>query len=569
MLFRLFFATFALLFTSVTSIAAEQNSQAKPGAVMLILDASGSMWGQIEGKPKIEIARETIAEILGGWNQEREIGLMAYGHRRKGDCADIEQLIPVGPLDRDQFMAKVSAIVPKGKTPLTDSVELAAKTLRISEEPASVILISDGQETCDRDPCVAAEKLAAQGIDFKAHVVGFDIKDEDQKGLRCLADKTGGAFVAAGDAAELKTALQKVVDEVEKEEPEPKPKEKEADGPGTLEFTMLVSEGGEEVEGYYQIYLAGEDGSKKGERIEKGAGPFELEPGKYFVDASWNRSGVINARTSKVVEVNASEKNAVEIVIAAGILELTLLASEGGDKIPGYFTVYEAGKSLSGQRTKLEAGEGPFKLKAGDYFLEATWNRSGVINARTTAEATVKAGETTSVEMVVNAGVLNLSMVAAEGGDEIEGYYHIYEPEKDLSGNRKKLESSSDKKYNLKEGKYLIVGSWGRYNDTIRVSEEVEVKAGQSTSAQLVANAGMLALTTLSADEKPVEADYKIYEAEKNLSGERKLIASDDESQFKLPQGKYFITATKGDATANAEVEIAAGKRTEQTLTFE
>ncbi len=55
--------------------------------VIMVLDASGSMWGQIQGKTKIEIARAAIAELLANWNPSIDLGLIAYGHRKKGELA--------------------------------------------------------------------------------------------------------------------------------------------------------------------------------------------------------------------------------------------------------------------------------------------------------------------------------------------------------------------------------------------------------------------------------------------------------------------------------------------------
>ena len=82
---------------SAATLAATGLHAADPQrpATMLVLDASGSMWGQIDGKPKIAIAREAVGIMLSGW-QGGDLGLMAYGHNRKGDCNDIEVLQPVG-----------------------------------------------------------------------------------------------------------------------------------------------------------------------------------------------------------------------------------------------------------------------------------------------------------------------------------------------------------------------------------------------------------------------------------------------------------------------------------------
>lgn len=180
--------------------------------VVLVLDASGSMWGQIEGRTKIEIARDTVAGLVGEWKPENRLGLVAYGHRRKGDCADIETLIESGPLVADGFLRQVNALNPKGMTPLSAAVVQAAESLRHVEQKATVILVSDGEETCDLDPCQVGRELEAQGVDFTAHVIGFDVANpQHQAQLRCLAENTGGRYFNARNAAELSGALGAVV----------------------------------------------------------------------------------------------------------------------------------------------------------------------------------------------------------------------------------------------------------------------------------------------------------------------------------------------------------------------
>lgn len=180
--------------------------------VLLVFDASGSMWGQVEGRTKIEIARQVVTNLIDTWPVSRSIGLIAYGHRTKGDCGDIEILVPPGPLDKASFLSSVTAINPKGKTPLSAAVQKAAEALRYTEEKATVVLISDGIETCQLDPCSVGESLEKQGIDFTTHVIGFDVtSSEDQNGLRCLAAKTGGQFFEARNAKELQDALSAAV----------------------------------------------------------------------------------------------------------------------------------------------------------------------------------------------------------------------------------------------------------------------------------------------------------------------------------------------------------------------
>jgi len=121
--------------------------------VMIILDASGSMWGQVDGKPKIQIAREVLKDLVPEFGTNIHLGLSAYGHRRKGDCEDIEILIPIGPNNANAIIKKVNTINPKGKTPLSEATRRAAEELKYTEERAIVLLISDGIETCGADPC--------------------------------------------------------------------------------------------------------------------------------------------------------------------------------------------------------------------------------------------------------------------------------------------------------------------------------------------------------------------------------------------------------------------------------
>ncbi len=197
-----------LMMFSISMLKAEPDT-------MIVFDASGSMWGQIEGKNKIEIARDAMAEIAQGFDHNQPVGLMAYGHRRKGDCTDIETLVYAAAGTAKQITNQVNQLQPKGKTPLSQAVKLAAEQLKFTENQAEVVLITDGVETCDLDPCAVAAELESLGVDFKAHVIGFGLNADQGKQVSCMADITGGQYVAAENAAALNEALQQVILEKE------------------------------------------------------------------------------------------------------------------------------------------------------------------------------------------------------------------------------------------------------------------------------------------------------------------------------------------------------------------
>ena len=115
---------------------------ANPKAV-IIFDASGSMWGQINGVPKIKIAKEALKKVVKSWNPNIKLGLTVYGHRHKGDCNDIESIVPVGAVDKGRIIKSVMSISPKGKTPISRSLKRAADELKFTEDKATVILIRE------------------------------------------------------------------------------------------------------------------------------------------------------------------------------------------------------------------------------------------------------------------------------------------------------------------------------------------------------------------------------------------------------------------------------------------
>lgn len=193
------------------------TATAAPPSVLFVFDASGSMWAEMEDGHRITVAREVMREVVGQLPEGSHAGLVAYGHSRRGDCEDIETLIPMGPLDRDSFVATVDGINPRGMTPITAAVAHAADLLRVSEQAVSIVLISDGLENCGGDPCAAVRSALDQGIQMQFHVVGFAMGSEDTSELQCMAEVGGGRYVAADSAAELNLALTSVLVEPEPE----------------------------------------------------------------------------------------------------------------------------------------------------------------------------------------------------------------------------------------------------------------------------------------------------------------------------------------------------------------
>lgn len=289
----------------LVGLSSALNAQSS-GSTILVLDGSGSMWGQIEGTAKISIAQDVVAGLLSDLPEEQSLGLTVYGHRRKGDCSDIETLVAPGTDTRDAIRAAIKGVSPKGKTPMTDAVISAAEALRYTEEKATVILVSDGIETCTPDPCAAARALEDAGVDFTVHVVGFDVTDpEALTQMQCLASETGGIFRTASSASELSEALETAV-----QEPEPVP-------------VMLSLEArldgvtGPLIEGNFLWDLTGPEGdvlnNARGNPVVQ-----QVLPGEYSVSATW-----LEQELEKSIDVSISRSAEQSSVVTFSIPDPT------------------------------------------------------------------------------------------------------------------------------------------------------------------------------------------------------------------------------------------------------
>ncbi len=181
--------------------------------VMFVLDSSGSMWGQQDGRPKLEASREVIESSLSSMPPGAKAGLLAFGHRRKNDCSDVELLSPVGANDPQAIIGIATALKPKGISPIAAALQQAGDVLKPLNGGKMIFLISDGGEECGGDPCAVTRKLAEDGLIVRVNVVGFNMSDDARKELQCIAKEGAGRLFEVTD----KVSLYRVMEEVRKE----------------------------------------------------------------------------------------------------------------------------------------------------------------------------------------------------------------------------------------------------------------------------------------------------------------------------------------------------------------
>lgn len=217
----------AMVLVAMTAASAPGAAQAT--SILFILDGSGSMWAQVDGVTKIEIAKRVLGDLIRDLGPETRVGLMVYGHRSEAACDDIEVQSAIGAHEAEALVAQLEAIQPKGKTPIAGSLRAAkAEFTSSAGVNNNIVLISDGKETCEGDPCAVAGDLAREGIGIRVHVVGFDLTEEERAALACIAEQGKGRYVTASTSDELRTAITEVTKVAQlKPEPVPEPRRPE------------------------------------------------------------------------------------------------------------------------------------------------------------------------------------------------------------------------------------------------------------------------------------------------------------------------------------------------------
>jgi len=183
--------------------------------VEIVVDASRSMWGRMGGEPKMVVAKEILEDVSYWFPEDLDLALRAYGSTSpsdSNDCGDSTLLVPFGEANRDSIRQAIAGLRPLGQTPIAYALNEAARDFGSLRNERSLVLVTDGIESCGGDPVQAARQLREQGV--TVHVIGFglgNVADENSASLQAIADASGGRYVTAGSAEELKHALAQTV----------------------------------------------------------------------------------------------------------------------------------------------------------------------------------------------------------------------------------------------------------------------------------------------------------------------------------------------------------------------
>lgn len=326
----------ALLLGS-TGLLLFAQEQEIPSPIILIYDASGSMWGQIDGKTKMAIASEVLEKTVEGLSEAQPIGLVAYGHRNKEDCQDVETLVPFDNREKKQVTQAIHNIQPLGKTPLAFTAKKVIDEVRQKKIKATIILLTDGIESCDGELCSVIKDARSEGIEFRLHIVGFGLKPEEATTLHCAADAGGGQYFDASDAQSLTEVLQYAT---------ATPVDKPAGNVG-----ILAVKNGKRIDALVKAYQDGSHTAMATARSYGDTAQIFLPAGAYKLTVTPLEGSDVSAMELRDFEIYPDSLFFEEVNFDGGIARIkTSNNGEGWDAVVKIID-YATGKVISGGRT--------------------------------------------------------------------------------------------------------------------------------------------------------------------------------------------------------------------------
>jgi len=176
----------------------------KTTRILFILDASNSMNLDWNNQTRMAAAKEVLTKSIESLRgvPNLELALRVYGHQSNvtntfQDCQDTKLEVAFGPANIDPIKNKIKGLQAKGATPIARSLEAAAADFPDTLARNFIILITDGLESCDNDPCIVARKLRDKGVKVTPFVIGLGMDLSYLDKFECIGSYTDAESKAA------------------------------------------------------------------------------------------------------------------------------------------------------------------------------------------------------------------------------------------------------------------------------------------------------------------------------------------------------------------------------------
>ncbi|HET6390753.1 vWA domain-containing protein [Hyphomicrobium sp.] len=524
---------------------------------MIVLDGSGSMWARLppDNRAKIDIVRERLGALLSQPNSTR-LGLVSFGHRRRGDCNDVELIAPPDS-PRQAVLDPIAKLNPRGPGPLTAALKVAMGAIGQSR-PAQVVFIGDGADNCQQDTCAVAGNLAKSFPGVAVQVIGIGVSAKERPRMACIAQSTGGRFYDVVNPEGLAAAINEATELAILSPgasvaggigPDGKPVAPPPPEGATLRASASLAETGPLLTGpliKWRISKVGDAAPlAKAEGHDITA---KLPAGSYEVTAEL---GALTAREE--ITIKDGDKPSIILAFNAAHLRARVSASKGGARSEtAVLTVSRGDKPV----TIASNGAVDLYLPPETYTLTAA---DGA--ARTSQTLQLAAGDDKPLDIYLGTGRVDLSAVAADGGEVQDVLFAVSADDPESPDGRREVARSRSPQasFTLPEGTYYV-SARSRSGD---VRKRIAVGAGQTVSEKLTLVLVPLKVSALVAGA-PAKAGQNIFYRVERIDDDRTGIvrAMGPELSLDLSPGRYRVTASLAVShiSATKEFDVVAGK---------
>lgn len=199
-----------LLFCNNSSFA--QATEEKAIHILFLLDGSGSMKDEWKGRAKFDVAKNILFHLTDSLEKREEnieFALRVFGHQfpfQEKVCDDSFLEVPFSARNAQAFKEKLNSIQAQGWTPIAFTLQEALSDFKSTDNLNYVILITDGDESCEGDPCTAAGQFHKRNIALKPYIVGLGLESGIEEKFNCV-----GNYHDASDSSSLSLALKSII----------------------------------------------------------------------------------------------------------------------------------------------------------------------------------------------------------------------------------------------------------------------------------------------------------------------------------------------------------------------
>lgn len=535
---------------------------------MFLLDASGSMWARFntetEKRAKIDVLRDLLKSVVTSAAANNRIGLTTYGHRRRGDCSDVEVVAPPN-VDRTVIMEAIDKLNPKGKGPLSDALRQAAAATGQNKQ-AAIVAVTDGADNCRQDACATAAAIAKTSPGLAVHVVSVGVDPIDHPRLQCIAKETGGKFYDARDPVGLAAAISEAAGLVGNNDAVIETADIEAPTPAQLagaslraNLALAPKTPPLKMAAHWRIEKTG---SEQPPRLIEAAQIAEnLPPGTYDVEA---RVGEFSAHSQ--VEIAEGKPQTLALSLDAARLKVNVKnrEPEAGGGAP-LVTITKRGGAGDGATIWLG------RQNSYDALLPPATYAVSVVDGQTRQEREVslKLGSETATEFTLGTGHLILAALTRHDGQmlsDVTFSVAIDDPESP-DGRRELLRSRApEPDFTLLPGTYYVSAKSGN----AEVSRRIALSAGDTVNTELIVPAVPIKVRTETCNGAVTPNLGLVYRVLALDNGESREIARSTRTEYSdtLNAGKYRVIASLEDHAVSAaqDLLLESGKPADITL---